>query len=301
MNPFDSDPDETEEESTQLAKSADTTKDISNVSSSGQSNKQLFKSDFEALSFSPSNGNQEITNNHSEILIQKAKVLIDKNETYSSNSEDINVKVKKIINARRKSSLAKAASINLGQSQEVEEYSLPKSFMERSSSIIGTEYVNQEIINFKNEQKELDEHAVYLENKLRSIMNNSEHKTEKVKDLEDRLLKEWFLLINRKNALLIRQQELEIIQNEKDLEKRYELLSDKLRDLISIEEFYKTEEEKTAESILLNELISNVMERNDLVLQMDEENKLLNEGELIDEYIQNKTSFQNNEKTCSIQ
>lgn len=159
---------------------------------------------------SPSDGNNEKTNNQSEILIQKAKVLIDRNETSVSSSEDINVKVKKIIKARRKSSLAKSASINQESNKEIEENSLPNS-LERSTSIIGTEYVNQEIINFKNEQKELDEHAAYLENKLRSLMNTSEQKTEKVKALEDRLLKEWFLLINRKNALLIRQQELEIM------------------------------------------------------------------------------------------
>lgn len=58
------------------------------------------------------------------------------------------------------------------------------------------------------------------------------------------------------------------------MEIRYELLSAKLRDLIQINEFEKTEEQKTIESILLNELISNVMERNELVIQMDEENKL---------------------------
>lgn len=63
-------------------------------------------------------------------------------------------------------------------------------------------------------------------------------------------------------------------QNEKNLEKLYELLSDKLRELVLIDEFCKTEEQKTCESILLNELISNVMQRNNLVLQMDEENKL---------------------------
>jgi hypothetical protein len=84
------------------------------------------------------------------------------------------------------------------------------SILTNSASIIGTEYVNQEIIHFKNEQKELDEHAVFLENKLRSVMDNSK-KSDKDKELENRLLKEWFLLINRKNALLIRQQELEIM------------------------------------------------------------------------------------------
>ena len=144
--------------------------------------------------------------------------------------------------------------------------------MSSSSSILGTEYVNQEILNFRTEQRVLDEQAVYLEKKLRSVMGSET--AEKSRSLEDRLLREWFLLINRKNALLIKQQELEIIQNEKNLERRHRLLSDKLRDLMLIDEFYKTEEMRTTESILLNELLDNVMERNNLVQQMDEENKL---------------------------
>ena len=74
--------------------------------------------------------------------------------------------------------------------------------------------------------------------------------------------------------MLHKPQELEILQNEKDLEKRYELLSDKLRTLMQIEDFYKTEEQKRAENILLNELINNVCKRNELVEQLDEENKL---------------------------
>ena len=42
----------------------------------------------------------------------------------------------------------------------------------------------------------------------------------------------------------------------------------------TIEDFYKTDEQKKLESILLNELISNVVKRNELVQQLDEENKL---------------------------
>ena len=43
---------------------------------------------------------------------------------------------------------------------------------------------------------------------------------------------------------------------------------------MTIEDFNKTDEQKRTESILFNELISLVNKRNDLVIQMDEENKL---------------------------
>ena len=55
---------------------------------------------------------------------------------------------------------------------------------------------------------------------------------------------------------------------------RYEILSTKLRSLIAIDEFYKTDEHKRTETILLNELITNVTIRDELVIQLDEENKL---------------------------
>ena len=63
-------------------------------------------------------------------------------------------------------------------------------------------------------------------------------------------------------------------QNEKNLEKRYEILSNQLRNLMSIDDFDKTDEQKKTETILFNELISLVNKRNELVLQMYEENKL---------------------------
>lgn len=180
-NPFESDPDETEE---------DLSNSTNPQSKSGISIRQNLSYD--------SNNNKSLK---SEDLIQKANDQCKKNENLSK-SDEISEKVKNAIKQRRKSSMAKAASFENSSGQ-----------LSTSSSIIGTEYVNQEIINFKNEQRELDEQAVYLEKKLRSVMDSKDKtpSAEKIKGLEDKLLKEWFLLINRKNALLIKQQELEIM------------------------------------------------------------------------------------------
>lgn len=110
------------------------------------------------------------------------------------------------------------------------------------------------------------------------------------------------MLVNEKNALLHQQQELEILQNEKNLEKRHDILTNQLRYLMSIDDWKKTEEQKKTESILFNELICTVNKRNELVTQMDEENKLLTEGEILNNFIQNKSSFQHEkENACSIQ
>jgi len=143
-------------------------------------------------------------------------------------------------------------------------------------TLIGTEYVNQEIINLKSKQKELDEQGNELETQLRFLMksNSDGKKSDADKELEDVLLKKWFLLVNQKNALLHQQQELEILQNEKNLEKRHEILTNQLRNLMQIEDYKKTDDQKKTETILFNELISLVNKRNDLVTQLDEENKL---------------------------
>ena len=63
-------------------------------------------------------------------------------------------------------------------------------------------------------------------------------------------------------------------QNEKSLEKRYVLLSNQLRTLMSMDEDLKSDEERRAEAILFTELINLVNKRNELVIQLDEENKL---------------------------
>ena len=63
-------------------------------------------------------------------------------------------------------------------------------------------------------------------------------------------------------------------QNEKNLERRSELLSEQLRKLMAIDDFIKTNEQKSLEKILFNELINLVNKRNELVVMLDEENKL---------------------------
>ena len=65
-------------------------------------------------------------------------------------------------------------------------------------------------------QRELDEKGAKLEKELRGIMKkqpdeNKDDDKEIDREFEDGLLREWFLLVNKKNALLHRQQELEIL------------------------------------------------------------------------------------------
>ncbi|RMZ96050.1 EH domain-binding 1 1 isoform X2 [Brachionus plicatilis] len=234
-------------------------------------------------------------NTSSEELIDSAKKLMERNKSFEENDE-LRKKVDKII-TESKYTLRKPSEDFIKSTNP---------FEDEDENLVGTEYINQEIINLKQKQNELDEKGGLIEKQLRSIMKKTSAEegikvSEKDKKLEDKLLKEWFLLVNERNVLLHQQQELELLQNEKSLEKRYQILSDQLRNLMHIGDNLKTEEQKKTESVLFNELINLVNKRNELVLQLDEENKLLNEGECINEYIVNKSTFQPKESQCVVQ
>ena len=75
-----------------------------------------------------------------------------------------------------------------------------------SQSMIGVDFVNKEMQLVEKEQKQLDERAIELEKELRQLIKNGNNKKQ-----EDDYLREWLLLVNRKNGLIHRQLELEIM------------------------------------------------------------------------------------------
>ncbi|XP_037888360.1 EH domain-binding protein 1 isoform X4 [Glossina fuscipes] len=90
-------------------------------------------------------------------------------------------------------------------------------------------------------------------------------------ETEEQLLSQWFTLVNKKNALLRRQMQLNILEQESDLERKYTMLNQELRAAQSVEDWRKTEAQREKERLLLAELVAIVDKRNELVQRLHNE------------------------------
>ncbi|XP_055908594.1 EH domain-binding protein 1-like protein 1 isoform X2 [Eupeodes corollae] len=87
-------------------------------------------------------------------------------------------------------------------------------------------------------------------------------------ETEEQLLSQWFTLVNKKNALLRRQMQLNILEQESDLELKYALLNQELRAAQSVEDWRKSEAQREKERLLLEELVAIVDKRDQLVQRL---------------------------------
>ncbi|CAH1126450.1 unnamed protein product [Ceutorhynchus assimilis] len=154
---------------------------------------------------------------------------------------------------------------------------LPEDLGLKEMGIDVHSWIDKEMEDLEREQCAIDEQAAILEKQLRLTMDSGNSNGE-----EEALMAKWFMLVNKKNALLRRQMQLNILEKEADYETRYKMLNDELRQIASIEDWKKTEEQRDREQALLDELVQIVNKRDELVHHLDSQEKAIEDDEIIE-------------------
>ncbi|KAM6995817.1 EH domain-binding protein 1-like protein 1 [Passerculus sandwichensis] len=172
----------------------------------------------------------------------------------------------------------------------------PRESPETPEEESGGQWVTAELLALEQEQARLDAQAPALERELRELMDSGADPAR-----EERLLRAWFSLVQQRNLLVRRQDQLQLLAQERDLERRFELLSRELRGLLGTEEWQKPPAQREREQLLLEELVALVNRRDRLVRDRHRrESRALEEDEELRRSLEPRRRRFGRRETCGI-
>ncbi|KAI5613596.1 MICAL-like protein 1 isoform X1 [Silurus asotus] len=132
----------------------------------------------------------------------------------------------------------------------------------QSDQYIPVEDIHVEMVTLEKQLDELEQRGVELEQKLRGCSNEEE---------EERLLVDWFTLIHEKHLLVRREAELVYTVKQQNLEERQADVEYELRCLLNKPEKEWNDEDRDREKQLMDELVTIIEQRNQIINSMDQD------------------------------
>ncbi|KAM9229556.1 MICAL-like protein 1 isoform 3-T3 [Dugong dugon] len=153
----------------------------------------------------------------------------------------------------------------------------------QADQYIPEEDIYGEMDTIERQLDALEHRGVQLEEKLRGGVNESH---------EDDMLVDWFKLIHEKHLLVRRESELIYVFKQQNLEQRQADVEYELRCLLNKPEKDWTEEDRSREKVLMQELVTLIEQRNAIINCLDEDRQREEEEDKMLEAMIKKKEFQ---------
>lgn len=153
----------------------------------------------------------------------------------------------------------------------------------QADQYIPEEDIYGEMDNIERQLDALEHSGVLLEEKLRGGANEGS---------EDDMLVDWFKLIHEKHLLVRRESELIYVFKQQNLEQRQADVEFELRCLLNKPEKDWTDEDRARETVLMQELMTLIEQRDAIVNCLDEDRQREEEEDKMLETMIKKKDFQ---------